>query len=197
MKILTKVLILLFVVSNTYAEEQDNIFNLDFSSADVSTTNRETERYYVHLDGSVSFNTLKAVKNKSLRQVEYAHAGAYAVRETIFDDVPMYGRIGASLSLLSDPRYLSANIEVSSGIRLPGTWSFYWGVGAMFGEIVECMYCTNEADKNGFVGVFPELGSHIVITENLRLGAFVRNYFLSDNLGDFFVWGGSISILND
>ena len=103
---------LLLLILPTLVFAEDDFF--DILNDDL--TENSHEKLYVSLDGSVSFNTLKAVRNTSLRQVEHSHAGVYAVNETIFDDVPMYGRIGFSMSLLSNPRYLSANIEISSGI---------------------------------------------------------------------------------
>jgi len=191
MKPLTVSLLLLLLPFATIAEDDFfDILNEDFNT-------NSTEKNYVSLDGSVTFNTIRAIKNDSLRRVEHAYAGAYALKESIFDNVPMYGRIGVGMSLLSNPRYLSANFEISSGIRLPGTWSLYWGIGGIFGEIVECMWCEDKSDDNGFVGVFPEFGSNIEVTKTIRLGVFMRNYFLSDGLDDFFVYGGSISFLND
>jgi len=191
MKNIAYALFLLLIINSSYAED------FSFNFVDDDTSKPDLQKLYVSLDGSVTFNTLKAVYNQSLSSTEHAHAGAYAIKESIFDDVPMYGKIGISLSLLSNPRYLSSSLEVSSGIRLPGRLSFFWGVGGLYSEIVECMYCTNNSDNNGYVGVFPEFGSNFAITKKVRLGVFMRNYFLSDGLDDFFVYGGSISFLND
>jgi len=190
MKNIAYVLFLLLIVNVSCAED----FSFNFADDD---TNKPDQRLYVSLEGSVTYDTLKAVYRQSLRRTEHAHAGAYAIKESIFDDVPMYGKIGISLSLLSNPRYLSTNLEVSSGIRLPGRLSFFWGVGGLYSEIIECIYCTNNSDKNGYVGVFPEFGSNFAINKKVRLGVFMRNYFLSDGFDDFFVYGGSISFLND